>query len=79
MPSGRVALGRAEEAATSPAILVSGDSPPLFDTSGDEPPDMINWSSLLRCYLIASWMQQRRSLGFGMQGERSLNSEIKIF
>jgi len=43
MPSRRAALGRlkgyiqAEEAATSPAILVPGDSPPLFDTSGDEP------------------------------------------
>jgi hypothetical protein len=46
-----------EEAATSPAILVPGDSPPLFDTSGDEPPDVINWSSLLRCYLIASSMK----------------------
>ena len=47
MPSGRAALGRlkgyiqAEEAATSSAILVPGDSPPLFDTSGDEPPDVI--------------------------------------
>jgi hypothetical protein len=72
-------LYTAEEAATSPAILVPGDSLQLLDTSGDEPPDVINWSSFLRRYLIASWMQQRRSLGFGMRGERSPNYAIKIF
>ena len=35
-------LYTAEEAATSPAILVPGDSLQLLDTSGDEPPDVIN-------------------------------------